>query len=269
MAIPIRPPIPMTVTAIMADIANHAIKEPWPSLEWASWIFARASFVLVGSLVLGVAATVAIVWMGIVKEHHWDVARDSAALRIAELNNETARLRAKEPLVDDALLANVHAARSNSITILSIRTLVERVAVAQGFITRELMSAAARSLDIIPKVTPFAGKKFDAVVMSSNAELGTLLVTLKTGLKTAGWIEIERSDPVAGTGIFSVDRDGGPPLVRIDVDVSKAPELSAAATALASALNEEGITAAVNPKAESDPANVNVIHIVILAGPKP
>jgi sterol desaturase/sphingolipid hydroxylase (fatty acid hydroxylase superfamily) len=61
----------MMATAIMAEIANHAVKEPWPSLDWASWIFDRASFVLVGSLVIGVAATVAIVWMGIVKEHHW------------------------------------------------------------------------------------------------------------------------------------------------------------------------------------------------------
>jgi hypothetical protein len=68
----------MTATVIMAEIANRAVREPWPSLEWASWIFDRASFVLVGSLVLGVAATVAIVWMGIVKEHHWDLARDAA-----------------------------------------------------------------------------------------------------------------------------------------------------------------------------------------------
>jgi len=75
----------MMVTAIMAEIANHATEEPWPSLDWASWIFDRASFVLVGSLVLGVAATVAIVWMGIVKEHHWDLARERAALVTAQL----------------------------------------------------------------------------------------------------------------------------------------------------------------------------------------
>ena len=53
------------------------------------------------------------------------------------------------------------------------------------------------------------------------------------------------------------------------MDASKDPELSVAAAALASALNEEGIAAEVNPKDETDPANVNVIHIAILAGPKP
>ena len=81
----------MIVSAIMAEIANHAETQPWPSLEWASWVFDRASFVLVGSLIIGASATIAIVWMGIVKEHHWDLARDGAAEQIASLQLETAK----------------------------------------------------------------------------------------------------------------------------------------------------------------------------------
>jgi hypothetical protein len=84
-------------------------------------------------------------------------------------------------------------------------------------------------------------------------------------LKTDGWIEIERSDPAAGVGIFSMDRAGGPALVKIEVDASKDPELFDAAKALASALNDEGIAATVDPKSETDAANV--IHILV--GPKP
>jgi hypothetical protein len=101
----------MIVSVIMAEIANHAENQPWPSLEWASWIFDRASFVLVGSLVIGASATIAIVWMGIVKEHHWDLARDGAAEQIALLQLETAKAneRAAEATrqASDADLARV------------------------------------------------------------------------------------------------------------------------------------------------------------------
>lgn len=80
------------IAALMADNAHDISNEPWPSLETASWLFDRASFVLVGSLLFGLAATVAIVWMGIVKEHHWDLARERANEKIAAVNEETARL---------------------------------------------------------------------------------------------------------------------------------------------------------------------------------
>lgn len=87
----------MVIMAIMAEIANHAGNEPWPSLDWASWIFDRASFVLIGSLIVGAAATVAMVWMGIVKEHHWDLLRN---LRRNELHpcNLKRLMRMKERL---------------------------------------------------------------------------------------------------------------------------------------------------------------------------
>jgi hypothetical protein len=92
----------MIASAIIAEMANHAEHQPWPSLEWAGWIFDKASFVLVGSLVAGCAATAAIVWMGIVKEHHWDLLREHAGekiasveLRAANLNKEAEQQRAK------------------------------------------------------------------------------------------------------------------------------------------------------------------------------
>ncbi|MGY4514410.1 hypothetical protein [Bradyrhizobium sp. USDA 3650] len=74
----------------MAETANHASSDPWPSLETASWLFDRASFVLIGSLILGVLATGVIVWMGIVKEHHWDLLRDSSNEKVAALGLKTA-----------------------------------------------------------------------------------------------------------------------------------------------------------------------------------
>jgi hypothetical protein len=220
-------------------------------------------------LSLGVAALAAVLvitstWAVVQLQRH--EARESSE-KIASLNNETARLHAQNTLTADSLLANVHAARSNAITVQATRTVAERIAVAQGLVDPRSISEAARSLNIIPKVTPFAGKKFDAVVTSIDIELGTLLLELGGALKTAGWIEIERSDPAAGVGILSMDRSGGPALVRIEVDASKDSELLDAAGVLASALNAEGIAATVTPKAESDPAYANVIHILV--GPKP
>jgi|GEM_PF-2555347 len=107
-AIAIRPAILMTMMMTMAEIANHA-KEPWPPLDWASWIFDRASWVLVGSLILGAGATVAIVWMGFVKEHHWDLAREVANRKIGELNLQAERLKASNLVLQQQLVATHHA----------------------------------------------------------------------------------------------------------------------------------------------------------------
>ena len=79
----------------MAEIANHAGNEPWPALDWASWIFDRASWVLVVGLAFGLAATVVMVWMGIVKEHHWDLLRTSSNEKVATLELETAKANAQ------------------------------------------------------------------------------------------------------------------------------------------------------------------------------
>jgi hypothetical protein len=134
-------------------------------------------------------------------------------------------------------------------------------------VKRETTSEATRPVYIIEKVAPFAGKKFDVVVTSIAINLGAFAGTLRVSLKKADWIEIEQPDPTAGVGILSMDRTSGPVLVTIDVDASKDPELLDAAKTLALALNAEGIAATVKEKAETDAANVNVIHILV--GPKP
>jgi hypothetical protein len=112
-----------------------------------------------------------------------------------------------------------------------------------------------------------AGKKFDVVVTSIAINLGAFAASLRSSLKKADWIEIERPDPTAGVGILFMDRADGPALVTIDVDASKDPELLDAAKTLALALDAEGIAATVNAKDETDAANVNIIHILV--GPKP
>jgi hypothetical protein len=216
--------------------------------------------------VAAIAATIVGVSTYAVVQLQRHEARESAE-KNAFLNNETAKLHAQNALTSDALLTNAHAGKSNAITGLATQTIAERIALAQGLVDPKSISEAGRSLSIIPKVTSFAGKKFDAVVTSIDIELGTLLIALKNALTIAGWIEIARSDPTAGVGILSMDRASGPALVRIEVGASEDPALLDAAKSLASALNEEGIAATVSPKAESDPANASVIHILVGAKP--
>jgi hypothetical protein len=197
-------------------------------------------------------------------EPHKKAVEDDKDLKIAELNNETARLRAREQLVDDALLANAQAAREVAFAAQQNGVTAERLALAQGLITPGQMSEAARSLSIVPKVSPFAGKQFDAVTTSNRIELGVFLRSLRAALRTAGWIEVDRDD--TGERQREPSNVGGPVLVTIHADSSRDPQLLNAAETLASALNAEGIAATVNPKTEAD-TNANVIHILV--GPKP
>lgn len=71
----------------------------WPlSLESSTRIYDLANLGLIVSLVGGVISTVVIVWMGNIKEAHWDKERHESRERVAELGKETAEAnkRAKE-----------------------------------------------------------------------------------------------------------------------------------------------------------------------------
>lgn len=143
----------MVSIVIMAEIGNQAGKVPWPSLEWASWLFDRASFVLIGSLIVGAAATAIIVWMGIVKQHYWDLAREAASKKIAELNNQTELLRSKN-LEMQAHLAPRSLSREQFQEIQSLKGHITAINLAveadseskmfAGVLSAALMSAGIR-----------------------------------------------------------------------------------------------------------------------------
>lgn len=83
--------MPVTIMMMMAETGIQAGKEPWLSLEWATWIFDRASWVLFGSLVAGALATCAVVWMGTIKEEHWDILREDARVETQKAQGEASR----------------------------------------------------------------------------------------------------------------------------------------------------------------------------------
>src|SRR6185369_10693846 len=128
---------PWELSAVTRDQVEAAIR----SLEATgstidTWVLIFAAVVaigIVGETVLGVA--------------HWIKDRQLRPLRAAQaqfhetelalLNNETARLRAKALLVDEALLANAEAGRANALASQATATTAEVLAFSQGFVTRE------------------------------------------------------------------------------------------------------------------------------------
>jgi hypothetical protein len=222
--------------------------------------------------------------MGIVKEHHWDNAREGAKLkiaslelqtaeakndtarahvRIAELNNETALLREKGALTADAVLATAQATKANALAAQFLLALSQQLAQLMvpgmkmpGFLSLE------QHTQIVSKVKRFAGKQFDTEIdiTSSDLEPVGLLGSLIPALTKAGWVKVDHH------GAASIDLASVRGVI-INVDASKDSELLGAAETLASALNAEGIAAKVNSKTETDTINANVIHILV--GPKP
>ena len=133
----------MLAIAAMTKNANRAGNEPWPSLEVASKWFDRASIVLSISLLLGFASTVVIVWLGIVKEHHWDLARDHAAERIASLELDTAK-------------ANEEISKANEVAALATQKANEAALELEKFKAPRVLSP--EQIDrIAEKVKQFRG----------------------------------------------------------------------------------------------------------------
>jgi hypothetical protein len=215
-----------------------AIKHP----PFDSFVGIWGSVIADSLVALGVFGELLFSAMG--SKRHGELQRRSKIM-VAELNNDTARLR-------DALRGTVLSNRA-------IMTTTEVMAWTQGLVTSEKIGATGRPFLIIEKLAPFAGKQFNAIVTSSDIEQEALLNSLTVALETAGWIKVSAREQ-SGTDHTSVRG------IRIDVDGSKDSTLLGAANTLASALNAEGLAATVNPKPEANAANANVIHILI--GPK-
>ena len=96
------------ITFAMAPRGNHGGNGMWPSLATAERIADIANVFFIGSLVVGVVATVTIVWMTNVKERYWDQDRQASAERIATLATQGDQLR-KDTAEARAELGNANA----------------------------------------------------------------------------------------------------------------------------------------------------------------
>lgn len=96
------------------------------SLELASQLFDWSSIALAIGACIVFIATAAIVWLGIVKEHHWDLLRESAQREIAGLKVESDKANAE--------LGKAHADIANAnvrITEATARTTEAELKLAQ------------------------------------------------------------------------------------------------------------------------------------------
>lgn len=163
----------MIATAIMAEMGNQVGKEPWPSLDWATWIFDQASFLLVISLIVGAISTVAIVWMGIAKEHHWDLARERAGQQIGQL------FKHGEQLTKDAEQLRKETAEANA------RAFEAKLELEKFRAPRTISVAQAEIL--AEGLKQFAGTRFEFAA-GNETEALSLVDAISDILTGIGWV---------------------------------------------------------------------------------
>lgn len=238
----------MIASAIIAVMENHAEKQPWPSLERAAWIFNSASFVLVGSLVIGVAAIVVVVWMGIVKQHHWDLLREAASERVATIELRAAGLeRQAEGLRKDTADANARAAEA-------------QLALENYRASRKLDTAHAARF--ISAVSSFAGAPYD-ITVTQDPEPHSFAAQVAALLEDAGWVWKDKNNTPGLSFNFGHHLAGllnnGPPLA-IEIDISRQREWEPVVIALGAAFRNAGFEPVLNV-ANDKSASPDAIHL--------
>jgi hypothetical protein len=220
----------------------------WPSLPVANHIADVANIFFIGSLVVGVAATVLIVWMSGVKEAYWEKDRTESAERVASLTAQGDQLR------KDTAEANERAVQA--------ALALEKFKAPRTIVPEQ----GAR---IIAAVKGFAGTSFDMAVIQGDPEATYFLRQLANILGTASWTWVEFNHP---SGPFMTvakfpDTPNFGYLARLGISIEmhseKAAEFSGAAKALADALNAEGITAATGNEPTQDIPNHDAMHIIV------
>jgi hypothetical protein len=228
-------------------------KRMWPfsdmSLSTATRWFDVANLVLLGSLLFGILATFAIVRLGNVKEHHWDVLRDQSRERVAGLEAEAAKAN------DSIAEARKETAGANA-RALEAQLALERLKAPRtlGPERQQVVAAAA---------APFAGQRYRAAISQGADDGLAFWESLYATLERAGWIYLPASmgmgNPTAGIPIAAI------PGVEIRFDPAKREKLEAPALALGNALHANKMVVAVNVERKSNPneAERDILTIVI------
>jgi hypothetical protein len=88
-------------------------KMVWPSLDVASRVADIANMFFIGSLTVGVIASVAIIWMANVKEAHWDRFREASNEEVTKAKERIAELTTHgKQLENDTAIAKQQAAEA-------------------------------------------------------------------------------------------------------------------------------------------------------------
>jgi hypothetical protein len=239
----------------------------WPTLPLANRIADLANLFFIGSLVVGVVATVLIVWMANVKEGHWERARLDSDERIAHLNNAAAKLSAEAQIARAEIAkANERAADANSrASVADARALEAQLALERFKAPRKLLDD--QQMRISEKLKRFSGQQFILSVSTDQDSL-KLVRVLASVLKNAGWVLQPSSSgvllPDIPAGISAAVEEG----VRVQIAPQKSSDdnFVRIASAVAIALTLEGIEANVTQNLE---LNATPDAIQIRVGTKP
>lgn len=214
----------------------------WPSLSAANRIADIANIFFIGSLVLGVVATVLIVWMAGVKESYWEKDRTESAERIAVLDAQGAQLR------KDTAEANRKAEEEK----------LARVRIEGRIAWRRLDAGQANRILSVAK--HFSGQEY-ALTVSTDPEAINLMEAVDELLQAAGWVRVK---PLGAVTTFedkaSVGTKAGP--LGFHIAPSKADsQLKNVAVRMMEVFDAVGIKskAALDPELERVPSAINVV----------
>lgn len=244
----------------------------WPSLEVASKLFDLSSIALAIGACIVFIATAAIVWLGIVKEHHWDVLREHANERIAELTNQSEHLRAESSrslaIAADAQNRAARIGRETAQLTTDAETQRARAAEAELKLEQLRKAVAPRSItqdqqrEITAVISGFADQRGTVIASPSTPEAEWFARGLTAPLLEAGW----KMEILPGTATATALWPTGI-IVWYAVDLSKPlifPEKTDAAKpalALVDKLNSLGIEATALPGFQMRPTSTIEITI--------
>jgi hypothetical protein len=232
----------------MAPIRNQRGKLMWPSLPTANHIADVANWFFIGSLVVGVVATILIVWMAGIKEAYWEKDRTESAERIAVLGIKAEELR-KETAEATA------------------RALEAKLELAKFKLDRTLSDE--QKSRIIEKLKAFAGQEYVLSVSTDQEAIRFVRGSLDPVFKTSHWVKLPAKGTVSIPDIDAGVNVAGEPGVRVQIAQHRAddPELITRIYEVSAALNAEGIdaTPALTPDMDDTP---NAIQIRVGSKPK-
>jgi hypothetical protein len=172
----------------------------WPSLPVANHIADWANIFFIGSLVVGVASTVLIVWMANVKESHWDRARQESEERLVELGTRGDEARANIAKANAQIAAaNVRVAKAEKQNLdLRAKIASRRITEEQHQILVDELSRSPGAFDMAAMGDP-ESSLFASDILKTLADAGWTIGTRELPLHEiwTGLVLFQTDDPAA------------------------------------------------------------------------
>ncbi len=219
----------------------------WPSAGTASWLYYLANIGLIIGLVVGVASTILVVWMGNVKEDYLNDALADSRERTASLERQSGQFEL------EIAQANTRAAEANRI---AESERLARMKIEQRLADRSLTDAQLTA--IADKVKPFSGQEFLVTTYWGLKEPLSITNRIYAALDSAGWKYVKHKGVKNLIGMASG--------VFVNVHPTADEQTKKAAASLVSALTVEGIASRIEERDDPDsPSN----RIELMVGTKP